>query len=76
MKKIQILGPGCAKCLKLAQNVETAAKELGIEYELTKVTDIREIMSFKVMMTPALVADGEVKLTGTASSVEEIKKIL
>lgn len=76
MKKIQVLGAGCAKCLKLAQNTDEAAKELGIEHEITKVTDIREIMSFGVMTTPALVVDGEVKLSGTSSSVEEIKKLL
>lgn len=76
MKKIQILGTGCAKCLKLAQNTEIAAKELGIEYEIIKVTDIREIMSFGVMTTPVLVVEGEIKLSGTASSAEEIKKLL
>lgn len=76
MKKIQVLGAGCAKCLKLAQNADEAAKELSIEYELEKVTDIREIMSFGVMTTPALVVDGVVKLSGTASSTEEIKKLL
>jgi len=76
MKKIQVLGTGCAKCLKLAQNADEAAKGLGIEYEITKVTDIREIMSFGVMTTPALVVDGVVKLSGTSSSPEEIKKLL
>ena len=76
MKKLQVLGTGCPKCKKLAENAEMAAEELGIEFEMEKVTDINEIMKFNVMMTPALVVDGDVKLTGKAGSVEEIKKIL
>ncbi|MCM8759946.1 MAG: thioredoxin family protein [Candidatus Omnitrophica bacterium] len=76
MKKIQILGPGCPKCMKLAENAETAAKELGIEYELVKITNISDIMNFGVMMTPALAVDGEVKVFGRVPSVEEIKKML
>jgi len=54
MRKLQVLGTGCPKCERLAQNAETAAKELGIEYELKKVTQINDIMKFGVMMTPAL----------------------
>ena len=76
MKKIQILGTGCPKCLQLAANTETAAKELGIEYTIEKVTDINEIMAFGVMMTPALVVDGEVKVVGKAPSPEDIKDML
>jgi small redox-active disulfide protein 2 len=76
MKKIQILGTGCPKCKKLAELAETAAKELGIEYELEKVTKINDIMKFGVMVTPALVIDGEVKLAGKVPSVEEMKKML
>jgi small redox-active disulfide protein 2 len=76
MKKIQILGTGCPKCKKLAENAETAAKTLGIEYEIEKVTDINKIMKFGVMMTPALVVDGEVKLVGKIPSSDEIKGLL
>jgi len=76
MKKIQILGSGCAKCKKLAQNAEAAAKELGIEYELEKVTDINEIIKMGVVMTPAMVVDGEVKIVGKAPSPDEIKESL
>ena len=76
MKKIQILGSGCPKCHKLAENAETAAKELGLEYELIHVTDITEIFNFGVMMTPALAVDGDVKLVGKVSSIEEIKAFL
>lgn len=76
MKKLQVLGTGCPKCKQLAQMTETAAKELGIEYELIKVTDINEIVSFGVMSTPALVVDGVVKLAGKVPPVAEIKKLL
>ena len=76
MSKLQILGTGCPKCKALAENVEAAAKELGIEYELEKVTDINEIMKFGVMMTPALAVDGEVKVVGKVPPPEEIKKML
>jgi len=74
--KIQILGTGCPKCHKLAEEAETAAKELGLSYELVKVTDINEIMGFGVMMTPALAVDGKVKFAGKVPGVEEIKKHL
>ena len=76
MKKIQILGPGCPKCKKLAEIAETAARELGIDCEMEKVTDINSIMGFGVMITPALVVDGHVKVSGKVPKVEEIKKML
>ncbi len=76
MKKLQILGTGCPKCKKLTELTEQAAKELGLEYEIVKVTDIDEIMDFGVMMTPGLAVDGELKLSGRLPNVEEIKKIL
>ena len=76
MKKIQILGTGCPKCKKLAENTEAAAQSLGLEYELEKVTDINEIMKFGVMMTPSLAVDGEVKIVGKVPSTDEIKKVL
>ncbi len=76
MRKLQILGMGCPKCVKLTQHAEAAARDLGIEYEIEKVTDIEKIMSFGVMMTPALVVDGKVKVVGKAPSVQEIKEML
>ncbi len=76
MKKIQILGTGCPKCKKLAENAEAAANALGIEYSLEKVTEINEIMKFGVMVTPALAIDGQVKVTGKVSTPEVIKKWL
>jgi small redox-active disulfide protein 2 len=76
MKKLQILGTGCPKCNDLAAKTEEAAKELGIEYELVKVSDINDIMSFGVMMTPALAVDGEVKVTGKVPNAGEIKELI
>jgi small redox-active disulfide protein 2 len=60
----------------LAQNAETAAKEMGIECQIEKVTDINEMMKFGVMMTPALVVDGQVKVVGKVLSPEQIKAML
>jgi small redox-active disulfide protein 2 len=76
MKKLQVLGTGCPKCKKLAENAEAAAKALGIEYTIEKVTDITEIMKFGVMTTPALVVDGVVKVVGKAPEPEAIKALL
>ncbi|OHB54818.1 MAG: redox-active disulfide protein 2 [Planctomycetes bacterium GWF2_50_10] len=76
MKIIQVLGTGCPKCKKLAENAESAAKAMGIEYTLEKVTGINEIMKFGVMMTPALAVDGQVKLVGKVPEPEDIQKLL
>ena len=76
MKTLQILGTGCAKCTQLAENTRAAAEELGLEFELAKVTDLAEIMKFGVMMTPALVVDGQVKVVGKVLEVAELKKML
>ncbi|ABN55953.1 MULTISPECIES: thioredoxin family protein [Methanoculleus] len=74
--KIEVLGTGCAKCKRLAKNVEAAIKDLGIEAELVKVDDITEIMDRGVMLTPALAVDGELKVSGRVADVKEIKEIL
>ncbi len=74
MRKLQILGMGCAKCANLAAATEEAAKTLGIDYEMEKVTDLNRIMSFGVMMTPALVVDGLVKASGKIPTVDQIKE--
>ena len=76
MKKIQILGTGCAKCQKLAAVAEEAAKALGVPYELEKVTALDRIAGFGVMFTPALVVDGTVRVAGKVPSLEEMKKLL
>ena len=74
--KIEILGTGCPKCKKLAQNVEEAIKECGIDAEIIKVTKINEIMNYGVMITPALVVEGDVKSSGKVLNTEEIKNII
>ena len=76
MKKIQILGTGCAKCEKLAENAKQAADALGLEYEMEKVTDINQIMAFGVMTTPGLAVNGKVLLTGKVASPADIEKLL
>ena len=76
MKLLQILGPGCPKCKKLAENAEAAAKALGLEYEIQKVTDINAITRMGVMMTPALAVDGVVKVAGKVPDPDAIKAML
>jgi len=76
MKKVQILGAGCPKCRQLAANAEAAAEELGIDYEIEKVTDINEIMRFGVMVTPALAVDGTVRVVGKVPSPAAIRDLL
>jgi small redox-active disulfide protein 2 len=76
MKKIQILGTGCKKCSLLTETADKAAKELGLSYDLSKVTDLGEIASFGVMFTPALVVDGQVKVAGKVPSLQDVKKLL
>ncbi|MCD4847215.1 MAG: thioredoxin family protein [Candidatus Aegiribacteria sp.] len=71
-KEIKILGTGCPKCIKLAELAEQAAIGLEIDYELEKVTDVNDIISYGVMMTPALVIDGDVKVAGFVPSIEQI----
>ncbi len=76
MKKIQILGTGCPKCQKLAAVADEAAKALGLPYEIEKVTQIDRIMGFGVMITPAMVVDGQVKVAGRVPSLEDTKKLI
>jgi len=76
MPKIQILGTGCSRCRDLMANAEKAVKELGIEAEIEKVTEIQDIVKFQILMTPGLVIDGKVKAAGRIPPVEEIKQML
>jgi len=76
MKRVQVLGTGCPKCAKLAEQARAAVAELGIEAEVEKITDIMEITNFGVMATPALAVDGQVKVVGKVPSTEEIKQML
>ncbi len=74
--KIEILGVGCPKCKQLIANVEAAIKELNVDAEVSKVTDIGKIVEYGVMTTPALAVDGAVMSAGKVLSKDEIKKIL
>jgi len=74
--KVQIFGIGCPRCKKLEANARKAVEEIGIEAEIEKVQDIKEISKFGVMMTPALAIDGKVKCSGEIAPVEKIKKWL
>ena len=76
MKTIQILGTGCPKCRLLTEHAEQAARALGMEYTLEKVTDINAIIAFGVMTTPALAVDGTVKVAGRVPTVDALKEIL
>jgi len=76
MKKLQIVGSGCPKCRQLAANAAVAVGELGLDVEIEKVTDIDAMVKLGVMLTPALVVDGAVKVVGKVPSVEAIKAML
>ena len=74
--RIEILGTGCAKCKATEKVVKKAVEELGIQAEVVKIEDLQEIVNRGVMMTPAVVVDGEVKIVGHTPTVDEIKKII
>lgn len=76
MKKIKILGTGCAKCKKLEENVKTAANALNLDCEVEKVAEINEIMKYGIMTTPGLVVDDKVVSAGKLLSPDEIKKLI
>jgi small redox-active disulfide protein 2 len=76
MKKIQILGTGCAKCQQLTANAETAARQLALSFEIVKISQLPDIMKFGVMSTPALAVDGVVKSQGRLLTPEQIKPLL
>ena len=74
--KLQILGTGCPKCKLLTEHTERAAQELGLDYELEKVTDIEKIFELGVVATPALAVDGEIKVSGHVPSSGRLKELL
>ncbi|MFA5256795.1 MAG: thioredoxin family protein [Opitutales bacterium] len=76
MKKIQILGTGCPKCNRLYAAAKEAAESSGVEFEMEKITDMNRFADFGVMFTPALVIDGEVRVSGRVPAVEDIRKML
>jgi small redox-active disulfide protein 2 len=73
---IRILGTGCAKCHKLEQETRAVAAELGLDCTIAKVSEVKDIMAYGVMMTPALVVDGEVRAVGKVPSRDELKALL
>jgi small redox-active disulfide protein 2 len=76
MKVIKVLGPGCPKCSKLEEQTRKAATEMGLDCKIEKVTDIQEIISYGIMMTPALIVDGDVKVYGKVPDLAEMKKMI
>lgn len=76
MKDVKVLGPGCARCEELMAATKKAIDELQLDCSLEKISDIQQIAEFGVMITPALVVDGEVKFSGKVPSNEELKKLL
>lgn len=73
---IKILGTGCPNCQRLEANTKQAMEESDIKAEIEKVTEIADIMSYGVMDTPALVIDGQVKISGRVAEVKEIKELI
>ena len=76
MTRIEVLGPGCTKCKVLFEHAERAAQELGLEYEIRKVTDMAAIVGYGVLSTPALVVNGQLKFAGRVPSAEQLKGFL
>jgi small redox-active disulfide protein 2 len=76
MVDIKVLGSGCARCIRLTENAETAAKSLGIDYTIGKITDRAAIVDAGVMMTPALMVDGKIVSSGRVPTPDEIKPLL
>lgn len=74
--KIKILGSGCAKCRTLENNTRTAVKELNLDAEIIKITDVNQITDYGVMMTPAIVVDEKVLSYGKVLSPADIKALL
>ncbi len=74
--RIEVLGPGCPKCATAEQNVRKALKELDIQAEVLKVTDIDVMIDKGVMHTPALIIDGKLALQGKIPSVEQVKQLV
>jgi small redox-active disulfide protein 2 len=76
VKHLKVLGPGCARCEQLGKLTKAAADELGLEYELEKITDLDRFIDYGLMMTPGLVVDGELKVHGRVPTLEELKELL
>ena len=74
--RIQVLGPGCKRCTLLAENVQAALSEMGLDARVEKVSDLKEIARMGVLTTPGLAVDGKVMVTGRLLSVTQVKRLL
>lgn len=74
--RIDILGTGCPKCRQTAEAVRQAVEQAGVDATIRKIEDIREIVKYRVLMTPAVAVDGQVKISGKVPSVEEVLALL
>ncbi len=74
--EVKVLGPGCARCHALDKNVKAAIQDLGLDVEVSHVTDVKQIAEYGVFVTPGLVVDGVVKVMGKVATREELKKLL
>ena len=74
--KIEVVGPGCGRCIATEKNVKEAIKQLGIQAEITKVTDVAEFAKKGVMFTPGVIVDGKVAISGKIPTVDELKEII
>ncbi len=74
--KLTVYGSGCAKCQQLTANAEAAARRLGLEYQLEKITDVNAIIDAGVMRTPALAVDDDVLVEGKVPSSDELQQLL
>lgn len=76
MKKIEVLGTGCKKCVTTAEQIQAVAGELGIDVEVEKVTDPAALMGYKVMSTPAVAIDGTLVHSGSVPDRDKIETML
>lgn len=74
--KLTVYGSGCAKCQQLTANTEAAARRLGLEYQLEKVTDVNAIIDAGIMRTPALAVDDDILIEGKVPSSDELQQLL
>lgn len=74
--KIEVVGPGCARCIAVEKNLQEAVKQLGFQAEIIKITDVAVFAKKGVMFTPGVIVDGQVKFSGKIPSVAELKEIL
>jgi len=74
--KIEVVGPGCGRCIATEKNVHEALKQLGMNAKVTKVTNVAEFAKKGVMFSPGVIVDGQVKFSGKIPTVDEIKEIL